>query len=407
MAWISKSAPKDDAADASSFLSRLGYSVLALVAPASVVLHPIAILVLFPIGVALICFAAALDPPKDLGRRLLGALTSPVTLLGVAALAWATLSVLWTPFPVAAGQHLLKLAGWGLALLLALNLTREHARATELYLFPIGLALLMAAILIGWVAAHQGAPLRTGRLLDGGTVMAVMLFPAMGGLAARARNGYARLLLLMAFIYAFAIGATPIMVALFVGFAALSFALSDLRRTVTDLSWIAGIAIFFAPALIVVAEAVVRWAMRVRLPPLPPPYASLAQATSVVTYERLRLITGHGFEAVARGVQRGNLPPQTPHSLLFQVWYDLGIVGAIIAAAAAWFGFRAIGGAPPRLAPYLTAALACNLTLAILYVDLNDWVWFTALAISIIAADVAARSQYRTTRPSAAHLAHF
>ena len=34
--------------------------------------------------------------------------------------------------------------------------------------------------------------------------------------------------------------------------------------------------------------------------------------------------------------------------------------------------------------------------------DLTDLTWFTVLAIAIILADIAARSQYRTTRPSAA-----
>jgi hypothetical protein len=407
MAGILTPARKDDAADASAFLSRLGYVVLALAAPAGVALHSLAIFVLFPIGVALLSFAALLDPPADLGPRFLSALTSPIALLGLAALAWAALSILWTPFPIAAGQHLLKLAGWGLAILLALCVPREHARATDLYLFPIGLILLMATILIVWLASRQGAPIDQGRILDGGTVLAVMLFPVMGGLAARGRNGYARLLLIMAIVYAFAIGSTPTMIALFVGFAALSFALSDQERTAKDLSWVAAALIFLAPGVSVLAEGVVRWIMRAKLRSLPPPYSSLAEATTVVTRDTFRLITGHGLEAVARGVHYGNMPPQTPHSLLFQLWYELGIVGALIAAAAVWFGFRAIGDAPPRLAPYLSAALACNLTLALLCCDLSDMTWFTALAISVIAADVAARSQYRTTRPSAAHLARF
>ena len=101
------------------------------------------------------------------------------------------------------------------------------------------------------------------------------------------------------------------------------------------------------------------------------------------------------------------LPPQTPRGLLFSIWYELGVIGALIAAAGAWSGFRAIGAAPPRLAPYLAAAFACNLTLAFLSENLTDLTWVTTLGIAMIVADVAARSQYRTTRPSAAYLAHF
>ena len=229
----------------------------------------------------------------------------------------------------------------------------------------------------------------------------------MGGLAARARNGWARMLLILAFVYAFAIDSTPTMIALFAGFAALSFAVSDLQRTARDLSWAAAGLVIAAPLIVLVAAPLARLMMHAKLPDLPAPYPSLALAFHLVTVDSLRLITGHGFETLARGVRSGILPPQTPRSALFEIWYELGMIGALLASAGVWFGFRAIGEAPPRLAPYLAAALACNLTLASLSVDLSDLTWFTALGIAVIAADVAARSQYRTTRPSAETLAHF
>ena len=50
MARFPDLAQKDDAADASQFLSRVGYVVLGLAAPASMVLHPLALFVLLPIG---------------------------------------------------------------------------------------------------------------------------------------------------------------------------------------------------------------------------------------------------------------------------------------------------------------------------------------------------------------------
>jgi len=101
----SVSKPKDETRDASQFLSRIGYAVLALSAPTGVVLHPLAIFILFPVGIVLICLAALIDPPPNAGDRLVGALTTPAVLLGLAGLAWATLSMFWTPFPIAAGQQ--------------------------------------------------------------------------------------------------------------------------------------------------------------------------------------------------------------------------------------------------------------------------------------------------------------
>ena len=407
MTWTAKTAPRDDAADASQFLSRLGYVVLALAAPAGVVLYSLAIYLLFPIGVALIVLAALLDPPEGVGERMRGPVAQPPVLLGVAVFVWMAASIVWTPFPVEAWQHGLKIAGWAVGVYLAMTLTPKFARATDLYLFPIGLIILMLTIFVAFVANRHGAAIEPSRILEGGRVLVVLLFPAMGGLAARGRNGWARLLLILAFIYAFAIGSTPLVIALFVGFAALSFAVSDLGRTARDLSWIAAGLIALAPLVVLVLAPLARLMMNDKLPGLPAPYPSLALAFGFVTREWPRLITGHGFESIARGVQAGVLPAITPRGLLFQVWYELGVVGALLTAAGVWFAFRGIGRLAPRLAAYLCAALACNLTMGALDLGLSDMTWFTALGVGLIAADIAARSQYRTTRPSAENLAHF
>jgi hypothetical protein len=82
-------------------------------------------------------------------------------------------------------------------------------------------------------------------------------------------------------------------------------------------------------------------------------------------------------------------------------------VGAALTAAGIWIGFRRVALAPPRLAPYLAAALACNLTLAALGENLGDMLWTVSLGVAVISANVAERSQYRSTRPSAAGLALF
>jgi hypothetical protein len=97
----------------------------------------------------------------------------------------------------------------------------------------------------------------------------------------------------------------------------------------------------------------------------------------------------------------------TPRVGLIEIWYELGILGAFAAAAGVWFGFRSIGRAAPRLAPYLAATFAVDLTFAFLSEGFAQMTWITLLAISGIALVAAARSQYRTTRPSAAGLARF
>ena len=115
---------RDDAADASRFFSRVGYAALAIGAPVAVVVHPLALFIVFPIGVAMIVMAAALEGKPGIVGRGMRAFTTPTFIALVAGLAWATLSVLWTPYPVSALQHALKIG-----LLILATLWRSPRRA--------------------------------------------------------------------------------------------------------------------------------------------------------------------------------------------------------------------------------------------------------------------------------------
>jgi hypothetical protein len=407
MSWVPNQVRNDDAADAAQFLARFGYVLIALGIPAGVVLHELAIFVLYPVAAASFVLAALVDPPEGVQARMRAAFAQPIVGLSLAMLAWAGVSVLWTPFSIPAGQHLLKMALWLISLYLVLTTTRGHARATEVYLFPFGLVLGMAAMFFAFVANRRGADIPDERIFDGAVVLVTTLFPVMGGLAARGRYGWGRLLLIAAFLFVYALGSTPLMIALLFGFATLSFAVSDLSRTTRDLAWLAALLILFGPLATILGAELTRGVMNSGLAALGPPFDTLARAHAMVIHEKLLLITGHGFEALTRAEQTGLFPPVTPSGQLFAVWYELGIVGAAIASAMAWVGFRRIGDAAPRLAPYLAAALACNLTLGALLENFSDMLWTVSLGVAIIASDVAARSQYRSTRPSAAGLALF
>ncbi len=147
--------------------------------------------VLFPVGVALVLVAVVSIPwPARWPRRRGFPLAADAGRTGV--FAWAGLSILWTPFPIPAAQRLLKIAMTGARRDGGDRHARDHLRATDLYLFPIGVLMLMVTIFALWFAAQQTLALDAGRIDEGGIAMAMLLFPAMGGLAARGRNGYAR-----------------------------------------------------------------------------------------------------------------------------------------------------------------------------------------------------------------------
>jgi hypothetical protein len=402
MANFSIPASSDAAEDASRLLQRLGYVVLALGAPCSEALSTRAIFLFFPIGAALLLVAAMLNPVKGVGERLDSALRSPLGLVSFGLIAWAAVSLLWTPFPIQAIEHLFKLAGTALVVIVALACSRGHMRATDLYLFPLGIILAMLAILALALAEHGGVGSYGDRIDRSGVALVIMLWPAMAGLAARGRNGLARLLMILTAAFIFAIGAPVTAAALFVGVLTLSFAISDVRRTVVDLSILAAAIVLLCPIAPAIAPSLSRWFFHAKLSGLQGPFAPLAGAAQILLHEPLRLLTGHGIDTSIRIVETSHAPAPIPRVTLFEIWYELGVIGALFGAALAWLGFRAVGATGAKIAPYLVAAFACDLTLAFLSEDFSQMSWVTLLAVSAISAGAAAHSQYRTKRPSAA-----
>ena len=401
MADLTPRTSPDAGADAARLLQRLGVAVLAIGAPCAESLSSRAIFVFFPIGVALLLVAAMLDPVRGVADRVREAFSSPIMLCSLALCAWVLLSLLWTPFPTAALPHVGKLVGTAGLAFLAIVVMREHVRAGDLYLFPIGVGLGMLSVLIVAIAAHAGFDPHDGRVVRTGINIVVLMWPAMAGLTARGRNGYARLTLIMAAAFTFAIGAPVTAAALLVGVLALSFSISDVKRTAFDLALVAAAIILFSPLAPALAPTAARWFYHAKLATLDEPFPPLAAASEILLHDPLRLFTGHGFDAAIEGLKSGLLPMRTPRVALFEIWYETGLIGAALAAAIVWFSFRAVGAMNPRIAPFLVAALAADLTLAFLAVDFSQMWWTTILAVSAISGAAAHHSLYRTKRPAA------
>ena len=382
-------------------MARLGFVVLALGAPCAEALSSRAIFLFFPIGATLLLVGAMLDPEQGFIARVRWVAGAPLAWAGLALFGWAALSLAWTPFFAEGGQHLLKLAGTILVTMLLIASAREHTRAADLYMFPIGVLLAMQAIVALAIARREHLAFDLPDLDHSGVALVVLLFPAMGCLAARGRNGLARLLMILALAFTFAIGAPTTATALLVGFTALSFAISDVERTVFDLGLAAAAAILLAPILPAVSPTLSHWILQSKLSDLPDPFTPLAVASEIVLRDPARLFTGRGIDAAIKGMEAGLLPQRIPRVILFEIWYELGFIGAVLAAGVAWFGFGALGRAGDKVAPYLIAAFAADLALGFVGQDFSQMWWINLLAVSAICGAAAVRSQYRTQRPSA------
>jgi hypothetical protein len=128
---------------------------------------------------------------------------------------------------------------------------------------------------------------------------------------------------------------------------------------------------------------------------------SLGIWRAVVMNEPVRLITGHGFETALRGRFVGLLPPDAPQTLLFEIWYELGIVGAAAGTTALYLAARNAGQDHPLLVPGILAAFASAFAFACLGIGIAHVWWLTILAVVTLIFVAADRGQFRTTRPKA------
>jgi hypothetical protein len=122
----------------------------------------------------------------------------------------------------------------------------------------------------------------------------------------------------------------------------------------------------------------------------------------IILDEPLRLLTGHGLETALRGRFFGLVPPSAPSTLLFEIWYELGLVGA---AAGSVLLYQAVVGAKSHratVAPGIMAAFACAFTLGCLGIGTAQVWWFTALVVLVLIFVAIERGQFRTKRPKAA-----
>jgi hypothetical protein len=393
--------PADPARDAAGLLRRLGFLILLVVVPVAALVARRAVVILAPIALVLLVLAAALDGQHRALRPVLARFAGArMALSGLLAVGWCALSIAWTPFPGPAAERLANVLA-AVALTLAGYLALpDRMRSANLYLIPIGVAAAaMTAVLVG---LFGGAALRAGLEDDGAferglTLLALLAWPAIAWLRSRGRDLESLgLAVLVALALVLAPRATPLL-AMALGATAFAATAWRPRIGVAATAWAAAGILALAPLLPFVLQPIAR----AMVGPLHPLAQSLGAWRRVVTSEPLRLITGHGFETALRSRLIGMIPGNAPASLPFELWYELGIVGALGTAAALALAVRAAGRDGTALVPGAMAAFATAFAIACLGVGMTVMWWFTSLAMLVLVFVTVERGQFRTQRPKA------
>lgn len=381
----------DPAADAAAMLLRLGFAIFALVIPSATLMSRWVIVVLVPIGAMLIILSSLLraDSPR-LSDRALSRLASGPGLACLLLVSWALVSLLWTPVRGEAAEKLFKLLGVALLGFFAVIALPQRMRATNLHLITIGVALGATLILVGSVSALLGQPvLRFPRATPERVVILLTVLGWIGAAWLLIKNRRSMAFALMVLVIA-AIALGPNRAA-FGPLAASLLVLALAWNRPEAAGRIVGLAVGAVILLLPLGSA---FGSMLGM-------AGLERWWQMILDEPLRFITGRGFDAGNAARVIGVIGPELPVSLISELWFDLGVLGALFFAIAIAWAFIAAGKLGYELAPATLAALSAAMTVALFDRNATQTWWFNGLAVFAIVLMSVERGRYRTLRPRA------
>ncbi len=388
----------DPAKDAARLLGWFGLAVMMVGAPLVGVLSRRALFVALPVGAAILGAAFLLSVSSVGLRALRTAFATPIGLAGLFLVGWAALALVWTPFPEIALPRYLATVATALIAALVIAHLPERRPSSSYYLLPGGLAATAAATaalaLVGPASFRGGTEFDPSLIERSALTLTVLVWPALGALGALARWRWA-IGLAAAVALALLCAAAPIALAAF-ALAATAFAIAGDTpgKVARVVAAVLAVLVLLAPllpfALAPLAQAIPAVGRST--------VAAMTDWRTLVAGDAARLITGHGLDSARHGVVFGYLPPHTPRSILFEIWYDLGALGALGFAAVFACGLLAAAGAAGTVAPALIGGLTATLAVAVSGVATAELWYVTLVSVQAVALGLLARTS-RGTRP--------
>jgi hypothetical protein len=381
----------DPAEQAAQLLFRIGFGILCIVLPLAAIVSRRALVVVAPIGIVVLLSAALMMKRDAPFQRIGRAIASPAGLAVLFLLFWSALSLAWTPYPLPGAERLARLGGSAAIALFAVAALPERMRASNLYLTAIGVGCAAAAAL-GITLLRPGWTEPT--VLERGAILICLLaWPAAAWLAMKRRTIAGMAIAGGVGALALALQGPLILPALLLGAVLLGGALNSLRGAAIAFAAAATVLIMAAPAIALVVSL---------LAPQESEFGRTMQVwADIIVADPLRLVTGHGVETALRNRLAAGLDPGAPTSLLFEIWYELGVLGALALTAAVAFTALGLAGLSRTLGSFTLGCLAFAFALSVLGLGTSQTWWVTALTTAAIAFVAVANGEYRTERPAA------
>jgi hypothetical protein len=382
----------DPTEQAALMLFRIGFGIVVILLPLSAIVSRRAPVVIGPIGAIVLAVATLLSRDGlNLTHKLRNALVGPIGLVSMGLIGWAILSLVWTPFPAQAAERIFRIVGTAALTVGGVLAIPEKMRTSNLYLIACGVALGIILIGLNALSVLRGID---ALAVERGTIfISLLAWPAVAHLALKKRS-------IESMLIAGSIGAIVIILkgpvilpALLVGSVILGGAINNRRATAAAL--MAGIIVLVLGAPL--------WAYLFSY--APPQDTALGRLlpiwADVMTKDPVRLLTGHGMDSALRNKISPLLEVLAPKSLLFEIWYELGLLGAAGLGLFLLLGVDRISRLPHGVAPFALGAFGFSLALSVMGLGTSQTWWLTALSMIIIAFAAVANRQYLAVRPTA------
>ncbi len=391
--------PEYVAAKAGELLMRLGLAVLMIVLPVAAIYSRRLVFTLMPVAAGLIFIGATLTPGNSVTSDLKKALATPAVLAGFALIIWIAMSLVWTPLPKLAIEQFAKSIGTIALTFAVIAALPGRSRTSNLNLMPIGagFAAVAAATLVLAVPASIPASvdLELSTLERASVGLVMLVWPALAALGVRQRWSLGGALAVAVTIAAVAVWTPAALAGMAAGALVFSLSTSNARRMSRILAVFFAVLILAAPLLVIVAERLL--AVIPELPHgMPEPVIAWAD---LIRDAPGRLLTGYGYNTLSRALSSGFLTPVTPVNLAFEIWFELGLLGAAGAATVLAASFLAAGRTESHGAPFLLAGLCCALVIAFWGLATLQLWWVTLLGATAISFSCVLKGQVRDGRP--------
>jgi hypothetical protein len=391
----------DPAADAAAILLRVGFAIFALVVPSATLMSRWVIVVLVPIGAILIILAAILRGDFwRLRQALAGFFASPVGFLAVCLMVWTLMSLIWTPAPLEAADRVFKSSGVLALGVLAAFALPERMRASDLHLVTIGVALGAFLILLSLVLAFFGNSILIIPAATPGRVavlLTVLVWAAAAWLLIKNSKPIAGALVVGVLAVAMFGPAREALIPMLASLLVFGLARFDQHKTGLALAVLIGLAVLGGPILAGLAYGLASGFDLSQQSIL----ARIAQYWAILADDPLHIITGRGFDAAYFARAAGFIPASAPVGLLADIWFDLGLLGAVGLAGLMVMACLAARRMEAELAPATLAGLIAAFTFAVIDRGATQTWWLNGLAVMGIVLAGVARGRYRTLRPKA------